>query len=58
MPGLARQHAEVDTDLLQGLVVFAADVGAEDQLRVGRAVQPAVALDFGLELARRPAGIA
>ena len=37
---------------------LALDVGAEDQLRVGVAMQPAVLLDLVLELARRPAGVA
>ena len=58
VPGLARQHAEIDADLLQRLFVFAADIGTEDQLRIGGAVQPAVALNFVFELAGRPAGIA
>ena len=40
------------------LVVFAVGVLAEDQLGIGRAMQPAVMLDLLLELARRPAGIA
>ena len=31
VPGFARQHAEIDADLLQRLFVFAADIGAEDQ---------------------------
>ena len=58
VPGLARQHAEIDADLLHRLLVFAADIGAEDQFRVGGAMQPAVVLDLVFELARRPAGIA
>ena len=56
--GFARQHAEVDADLAQRLVVLAFGVGAEDQLRIGRAMQPAVLLDLGFQLPRRPAGIA
>src|SRR5262249_49424240 len=56
--GLAREHAESDADLLQRLLVFAAGVLTENQLGIGRAMQPAVMLDLGLELARRPAGIA
>ena len=39
-------------------LIFAVDVGVEDQFRIGRAMQPAIGLDLGLELARRPAGIA
>src|SRR5262249_39199437 len=58
VPGLAREHAEIDADLLQRLLVFAAGVLAENQLGIGRAMQPAVMLDLVLELARRPPGIA
>src|SRR6185295_10510745 len=56
--GLGREHADIDADLLQRLLVLALDVGPEDQLRIGRAMQPAVLVDFLLELAGRPAGIA
>src|SRR5262249_2348814 len=38
--------------------VLAAGVRAEDQIKVSRAMQPAVMLDLVLELAGRPAGIA
>src|SRR5437660_5987076 len=55
--GFARQLAGVDADLAQGAAVFAVDVGAEDQLGIGRAMQPAVFLDFALELTGRPAGV-
>ena len=55
---LARQHAEIDADLLQRLFIFAADIGAKDKIQIRRAMQPAVALDFAFELARSPAGIA
>src|SRR5262249_60295188 len=58
VPGLAREHAEIDADLLQRLLVFAAGVLAENQLGIGRAMQPAVMLDLVLELAWRPPGIA
>src|SRR5262245_57258910 len=58
VPGLAREHAENDADLLQRLGVFAADILAEDQLGIGGAMQPAIVLDLVLQLARRPAGIA
>src|SRR5262249_9853188 len=58
VPGLARQHAEVDADLLQGATIFAVGVLAEDQLAIGRAMQPAVMLDLVLELSRFPAGVA
>src|SRR5262245_45545075 len=58
VPGLAREHAEIDADLLQRLLVFAAGVLTENQLGIGRAMQPAVMLDLVLELAWRPPGIA
>ena len=58
MPGFARQLAQIDADLAQRLVVFAVGVGAEDQFRIGGAMQPAVRLDFVFQLPGRPAGIA
>src|SRR5580700_8756107 len=58
VPGLARQHAEIDADLFQGAFVFAADIGAEDQFRIRRAMQPAIALDLVFKLAGGPAGVA
>src|SRR5688572_9201436 len=58
VPGFAREHADIDADLLQRLVVLGAVVPAEHQLGVGRTMQPAVLVDLALELARRPAGIA
>src|SRR5436305_7495886 len=56
--GLVRQHARVDADLAQGAAVLFVDVVAEDQVRIRVTMQPAIALDLGLELAWRPAGIA
>src|ERR1043166_708074 len=58
VPGLARQHAEVDADLLQRLYVFVLGVLAKDQVEVCVAVQPAVLVDLAFKLAGRPAGIA
>src|SRR5262249_607868 len=58
VPGLAREHAEIDADLLQRLGVLAADILAEDQIGVGSAMQPTIVLDLVLQLARSPAGIA
>src|SRR6185312_12239517 len=55
---VAGEHARADAELLHGALVLALDVGAEDQLGVGVAVQPAVVLQLVLELARRPPGIA
>src|SRR4051794_30764628 len=52
------QHAGTDAELLHRPVVFRVNVGAEDQLGVGAAMQPAIMLQLALELARRPAGIA
>src|SRR5262249_47363852 len=49
---------EIDSDLLERLLVFAAGILPEDQFGVGRAMQPAVMLDLVLELARGPTGIA
>src|SRR5438552_8399016 len=56
VPGVVRQHARIDADLAQRAGVFFLDV-AEDQILVGIAMQPAIALDFVLQLPRRPAGI-
>src|SRR6202453_4643864 len=58
VPRFVRQHARIDPDLAQRTQVFLLDVAAEHQIRIGVAVQPAIVLDFGLELSRRPAGIA
>src|SRR4026208_2063640 len=44
--GLAREHAEIDTEPPQRLVVFSAGIRPEDQLGIGRAMQPAVMLDL------------
>ena len=46
--------AEIDADLAQRLVIFAAGVGAENQFGIGGAMQPAILLDFLLELAGCP----
>src|SRR5437764_15239460 len=54
VPGLGRQHAEVDADLAQRLGIFVLGILPEDQLKVGRAVQPAILVDLGLELTWRP----
>ena len=58
VPGFVRQHAEIDPDLAQGALVFFIDVVAEDQIRIGVAMQPAIVLDLVFKLPRRPAGIA
>src|SRR3954452_7321578 len=56
--GLGREHAEIDADLLERLVVFAAGILPEDQFGIGCTMQPAVVLDFILELSRCPARVA
>src|SRR5215468_948742 len=58
VPALARQLAEVDADLAHRALVLGVGVGAEDQVAVGIAIEPAVLGDLVLELARRPARIA
>src|SRR5258705_12425462 len=58
VPGLVRQHAGVDADLAQRAQVFVVDVVAEDQIRVGVAMQPSIVLDSVFGLARAPSGIA
>src|SRR3954470_9312785 len=55
---VARQHAGTDAELLHRAIVLRTDVGAEDQLGVGAAMQPAIMLQLVFELARRPAGVA
>lgn len=57
VPGVGRQHAGIDTDLAQCAHILFIGVGAKDQIRIGVAVQPAIALNFVLELAGGPAGI-
>src|SRR5262245_10047816 len=56
--GLARQHAEIDADLAQGLFIFCVGVLAEDQLRICGAVQPAILLNLLFQLTGGPTGIA
>src|SRR5713101_4341620 len=58
VPGLARQHAGVNTELLERPIVFGADVGAEDKVAIGGAMQPTIVLNLGLELPARPSRVA
>jgi hypothetical protein len=58
VPGLGRQHPRGDPDLLQRAKILLLDIAAEDEILISRAMQPAIALDFVFQLARRPAGIA
>src|ERR1700729_2516953 len=53
--GFARQHAGVNAEFAQGAIIFLADIAAEDQVRISAAMQPAIVLDFVLQLSRRPA---
>src|SRR3984893_155075 len=54
---LARQHGEIDTDLLERHLVLAAGIGAENQIGIGRAMQPAIMLDLVFQLPRCPSRI-
>src|SRR6478736_704126 len=56
--GLARQLAEIDADLAHRFFVFGVDVLAEDQFRIGIAIEPAVLCDLVFQLTGRPARIA
>jgi diguanylate cyclase (GGDEF)-like protein len=56
--GVADEVRGVDSDLRQRPLVFLLEIAIEQQIGVGRAVQPAVGGDFALELAGAPAGIA
>ncbi len=56
--GVAHEMRGIDADLGQRARVLRFEVGIEDQVGIGRAVEPAVGLDLALELARRPAGVA
>jgi len=58
VPGLAGQDRRADAELAEAEQPFVLEVGAEDELRVGGNVQPAVGDEFLLELPRAPAGIA
>lgn len=58
MPGIHGQHGGIDADLRQCAIVFAIDVIIEQDRRIGRPMQPAIRLDFGFQLGRRPSGIA
>src|SRR5947209_12996006 len=58
MPGGGREISRVDADPPQRLLIFQLYRRIENKRRIGRAVQPAIVLDFGLKLARCPAGIA
>src|SRR5437762_13353988 len=48
----------MDAKLLQRAVILGVDVVVEDQIGIGRAVQPAIVLDLVFQLTRAPAGIA
>src|SRR6185312_15685059 len=58
VPRIVRQHADIDADLGERAGVFLVDVVTEDEIGIGVAMQPAIALDLVLELARAPTGIA
>ena len=50
--GVHGQHRRLDADAAQGHLVAQIGGGVEDQLRIGRAVEPAIGLEFHLQLAR------
>ena len=59
--GVARivdEADRIDPDLAQGAPIFAVDLRIEDQLRVGRAIEPTIGMDLVFELPGRPAGVA
>src|ERR1700730_3071778 len=58
MAGFTRQHSGMNAEFLQRTIVFSTDVGAENKISIGAAVQPAIILNLGLELPGRPARIA
>src|SRR6476646_10452893 len=56
--GTVDQSPGSDADLAERAIIFAVDFRIENQLWVGRAMQPAIGLDLALELPGRPPGIA
>src|SRR5258708_36985837 len=48
----------MNAELPERPIVFGADVGAEDQVGIGGAMQPAILLNLGLELPAPPSRIA
>src|SRR3954453_3313702 len=58
MAGSGGEVAGIDADPPHRPLVFKLDRRVENQGRIGRAVQPAIVLDFSLELAGGPTGIA
>src|SRR5919107_2314424 len=56
--GFHGQHGGLDAEPAQGHLVAEFGRGVEDQLRVGRAVEPAIGLELDFELSRAPARIA
>jgi hypothetical protein len=58
VPGLGREQGWIHTELGNRALPLGLVVDTEHQLVVGRHHQPAVRLNLGIELARRPAGIA
>ena len=57
MAGVADEMRHVDADQRHRLVVLEVDILVEHDFRVGGSMQPAIVLNFGLELTRTPARI-
>ena len=58
MPRLTRQHRDIHPQLRNRAVPFGVEVGVEQQGVVGVHREPGIALDFLIELACAPPGIA
>src|SRR5262245_61082764 len=56
--GIVDEANRIDSELAQSAQIFAVHFGIEDQLGIGRAIEPAIGVDLAFELARRPPGIA
>ena len=55
---VAHEMRRIDADLGECARVLGLEIGIEDEIGIGRAIEPAVRLDLALELSRRPAGVA
>src|SRR4029077_3737105 len=58
MPGIARQHRQIDAELGKRPSPFSIVIGSKHNLVIRRYTKPAISLDLGIELTWRPAGIA
>src|SRR5713101_169450 len=58
MSGVGGQGREIDAEFAEGALPFAIDLAVEEDFLVGGNMQPAILLQFTVELVRSPAGIA